>query len=253
MKTTKLMKWILLLLLCVVPAVRAYPPAPATTNQVIAGTEPYLYITPALMSFMRTNGLLGGTNNWYRPVAVAIGSVTNVPPGSNATATVSGTNTAMFTFGIPQGLKGDTGATGATGPQGATGATGAKGDTGATGATGATGPTGPAGQSSILTYSFSGIAVTNQTHSVGTGHIYLGAYLTCTSADGGMAAGDTIDFRNAQDASYSECYFDAGLNAAGYLFEGSVSTDPSVARIIYNGARNTVSSWSNFTLTILYQ
>ena len=53
---------------------------------------------------------------------IAVGTVTTLPAGSNATVTNSGTSSsAVLDFGIPPGDKGETGA---TGPQGETGATG---------------------------------------------------------------------------------------------------------------------------------
>lgn len=66
-------------------------------------------------------------------------------PGSSATAEYSD---GTFTFGIPQGAKGDPGqdgAPGAKGDKGDTGATGPQGPKGDKGDTGATGPQGPAG------------------------------------------------------------------------------------------------------------
>lgn len=70
---------------------------------------------------------------------------TTLAPGSQATASY---DEGVFSFGIPQGLKGDTGAQGPKGDKGDKGDTGA---TGATGDTGATGPQGPKGDSYVLT------------------------------------------------------------------------------------------------------
>ena len=71
--------------------------------------------------------------------SIAVGTVTTLPAGSNATVMNSGTSMdAVFDFGIPQGPKGDTGDTGPTGPRGQ------KGDTGDTG------PIGPAGPSASI-------------------------------------------------------------------------------------------------------
>lgn len=72
----------------------------------------------------------------------ASATATTLSPGSEATASYS---EGVFTFGIPQGARGETGATGATGPQGERGPQGIQGERGPTGATGATGATGPAG------------------------------------------------------------------------------------------------------------
>lgn len=79
---------------------------------------------------------------------VAVGNVTTLSSGSNATVVNSGTTTnAVFDFGIPRGPTGPTGAastvTGPTGPQGPTGATGAASTV--TGPQGPIGPTGPQG------------------------------------------------------------------------------------------------------------
>jgi hypothetical protein len=77
---------------------------------------------------------------------VNVGSTTTLTPGNPATVTNSGsTSAAVFNFGIPAGVQGNTGATGPTGPQGSQGATGATGPQGPQGATGATGNTGPQG------------------------------------------------------------------------------------------------------------
>lgn len=99
---------------------------------------------------------------------------TTLAPGSQATASY---DEGVFSFGIPQGLKGDTGATGPAGergPQGIQGIQGPKGEKGdsvkgdkgdpftyedftpaqleaLTGPTGATGPQGPKGDSYVLT------------------------------------------------------------------------------------------------------
>ena len=54
--------------------------------------------------------------------SIAVGTVTTLPAGSNATVTNSGTSSsAVLDFGIPQGVKGETGATGPRGEIGATG------------------------------------------------------------------------------------------------------------------------------------
>ena len=79
---------------------------------------------------------------------VAVGNVTTLASGSNATVANTGTTTnAVFDFGIPRGPTGPTGAAstvaGPTGPQGPTGATGAASTV--TGPQGPIGPTGPQG------------------------------------------------------------------------------------------------------------
>ena len=75
--------------------------------------------------------------------SLAIGTVNTGAPGSNATASITGTPPSQtLSMSIPTGA---TGATGAQGPQGNVGAQGPQGTTGATGAPGAQGPTGATG------------------------------------------------------------------------------------------------------------
>ena len=73
---------------------------------------------------------IGANGNWYvfdtstgayvdshvdASITIRIGSTSTLAPGSSATVTNSGTNTdAVFNFGIPQGVKGDTGDIGPT-------------------------------------------------------------------------------------------------------------------------------------------
>ena len=67
-----------------------------------------------------------------------IGTVTTGEPGTEASATITGTApNFVLNLVIPQGVTGPTGATGEIGPTGATGATGEIGPTGPTGPTGA--------------------------------------------------------------------------------------------------------------------
>jgi hypothetical protein len=108
---------------------------------------------------------------------IAVGTTTTLSPGAAATVVNAGTSSAaVFNFGIPSGLKGDTGNTGATGAAAtiavgstSTGAAGSsasvansgtssaavfdftipRGDVGATGATGATGAAGAAASISV--------------------------------------------------------------------------------------------------------
>ena len=86
---------------------------------------------------------------------VAVGSVTTLDPGEEATVTNTGTpNAAVLAFAIPRGAKGDTGPQGPQGAQGPQGEKGDKGDAGPQGPAGkdgvdgqdgATGPQGPKG------------------------------------------------------------------------------------------------------------
>ena len=64
-------------------------------------------------------GDTGATGQTGRAATVAIGRVSTLEPGDNATVTNIGTeNDAVFSFGIPKGAKGDPGATGPTGATG---------------------------------------------------------------------------------------------------------------------------------------
>lgn len=81
------------------------------------------------------------------PPAITVSAVT-LAAGTTATVEKSGTDKApVFTFGIPQGLKGDAGEKGEKGEKGD------KGDTGATGPQGPQGPAGEAGGSAYPTVS----------------------------------------------------------------------------------------------------
>ena len=67
-------------------------------------------------------GAKGDTGNTGAAATIAAGSTTTLSAGSSATVSNSGTSSAaVFNFGIPQGIKGDTGATGATGATGSSG------------------------------------------------------------------------------------------------------------------------------------
>ena len=80
---------------------------------------------------------------------LTIGTITTGEPGSEGSATISGTSpNFVLDLVIPQGPTGPTGPTGLTGeigPTGPTGPTGEIGPTGPTGPTGEIGPTGPTG------------------------------------------------------------------------------------------------------------
>ena len=189
--------------------------------------------------------------------SVAIGTVTSLPSGSVATASVTGTTNITFNFGLvtgPAGTNGLNGTNGATGPQGPQGIQGIQGIQGVAGAAGATGATGPAGPAAVIyTHTFTTITGNNTwVHSYGSKPTMIGGMLNCLTNDGGMTAGQSVALQDVMDASYSQPYFYFGVDATN-VREGSVNTDPAVARIIWNGARNTVTSWSNFTITVIYQ
>lgn len=75
-----------------------------------------------------------------------IGTVTTLPAGSQATASVTQVgNVVTLNLGIPEGEQGPQGDTGPAGPQGDPGPTGAQGPQGDTGPQGPAGPTGPQG------------------------------------------------------------------------------------------------------------
>jgi hypothetical protein len=88
----------------------------------------------------------GGGGGGGSPIdlpSVAIGTVTTLAEGADATASVALVDGVLtFSFGIPAGATGAAGATGPAGADGATGATGPAGPTGPTGATGASGAMG---------------------------------------------------------------------------------------------------------------
>lgn len=117
---------------------------PKTSNDWGTGTE---LATKAQISGLTIGGSLPGAGGGSGDAAtIAVGTVTTGDPGTNATITNAGTNTAaVFNFVIPRGDVGPTGPTGPAGPTGPTGATGATGATGPAGPTGATGPQGPQG------------------------------------------------------------------------------------------------------------
>lgn len=78
---------------------------------------------------------------------ITIGEVETLPAGSEATASMTGTDTRpVLNLSIPKGDTGD------TGPQGPQGEQGPKGDTGETGATGPQGPKGDKGDAGELNH-----------------------------------------------------------------------------------------------------
>ena len=198
----------------------------------------------------------GGTNIYYAPVAVSVGTVTNVPAGGTATVSITGTSNQVWSFGLVQGATGATGPTGLTGP---TGPQGPQGNVGATGATGATGPQGPAGTNGtngaaiIYTHAFSSITGSQTwAHSYGKKPVIVSAMLDCINNDGGMTAGQSVNLIDVFDSSYSQPYFFVGCDATNIKI-GSASTDPTIARVAWNGNRNSVTNWANFTLTVIYE
>ena len=78
---------------------------------------------------------------------VAVGSVSTLPAGSDATVSNSGTSSAaVLDFGIPRGETGPQGPQGPRGEKGDAGDAGPQGPAGEDGAPGATGPQGPQGE-----------------------------------------------------------------------------------------------------------
>lgn len=201
----------------------------------------------------------GGTNLsiYVYPATFSV-TATTLSAGASATVVNSGSSSNIsLAFGIPQGAIGSTGAQGIQGIQGiqgATGATGAQGATGAIGLAGTNGTNGTNGVALILTHTFSTIiGVSNGwTHAYGSKPTLVGGMLNCVTADGGMLAGQSVSLGNVIDASYSQPYFYFGDNATS-IIEGSINIDPSIARITWNGLRNNVTSWANFTITVIYE
>jgi hypothetical protein len=93
-------------------------------------------------------------------VTAAIGTVTTLAPGTNATVSVDepSENHFVFSFGIPRG---DVGATGPQGPQGAQGPQGPEGAAGAQGPQGIQGPQGPAGPTGPTFQAWTNLALSN--------------------------------------------------------------------------------------------
>lgn len=119
---------------------------PKTTGGWGPGTE---LITRTEVTGLTVGGALPGSGGGggEGTVTIGIGATTTGAPGTDASVTNTGTNTAaIFNFTIPRGEAGPTGPTGATGATGQTGAQGPAGPTGPQGATGAQGPAGPQGE-----------------------------------------------------------------------------------------------------------
>jgi hypothetical protein len=100
-------------------------------------------------------------------VTAAIGTVSTLVPGSNATVTVvePSDNHFVFSFGIPRG---DVGATGPQGPQGIQGPQGPQGAAGAQGPQGIQGPQGPAGPTGPTFGAWQNLALSNGWRSYGS-------------------------------------------------------------------------------------
>ena len=86
-------------------------------------------------------------NRYINPMpTITIGEVDTLPPGSDATASFTGTRTALeLNLGLPQGAVGETGPAGPRGERGLRGERGPAGDPGPRGERGAVGPQGPQG------------------------------------------------------------------------------------------------------------
>lgn len=203
---------------------------------------------------------IGTTNVYYNftnLVPLAIGTVTTGAAGSSCIVTNVGTsNNPVLNFTIPRGDAGANGTNGLNGTNGIsiTGPTGPTGPAGANGTNGTNGINGTNGVALILTHTFTGINTSSQTwtHSYGSAPTIVGVMLNCLSNDAGMTAGQSVSIYNVIDASYSQPYFYAGSDAT-VLREGSINTDVSTARVTWNGTRNMVTNWANFSLTFIYQ
>lgn len=86
-------------------------------------------------------------NRYINPMpTITIGEVDTLPPGSDATASFTGTRTALeLNLGLPQGAVGETGPAGPRGERGLQGERGPAGDPGPRGERGVAGPQGPQG------------------------------------------------------------------------------------------------------------
>jgi len=114
--------------------------------------------------------------SWPRST-VNVGTTTTLAPGNPATVVnVGNSYDAVLDFGIPQGA---TGATGAQGPQGIQGPTGATGPGLVAGAT--------------LTVNPLSTGVKSVAHGLGQLPVYVSAWLTCLTTNGGYAVGDILE------------------------------------------------------------
>lgn len=105
-----------------------------TAAASITGTAPHQQLNLTLpRGLTGATGATGATGPAGPPSSLTMGTVTTLAPGTNATASLSGTApNYTLALSVPRGATGQTGATGMEGPQGP------KGDTGATGPTGPT-------------------------------------------------------------------------------------------------------------------
>lgn len=102
--------------------------------------------TRTQVTALTVGGALPGSGGSGEAATIAVGTVTTGDPGTTATVTNTGTESAaVFDFVIPRGNTGPTGPTGATGPAGAAGPIGQTGPTGAQGPAGPQGEQGPQG------------------------------------------------------------------------------------------------------------
>jgi hypothetical protein len=200
----------------------------------------------------------GGTNiyNFYTPASVSA-SATNLPYGSPATASVTGTNIQTWVFGIPSGkdgINGTNGVNGINGTNGATGATGAIGATGPAGAAGANGVNGTNGVAIIYTHIFTNIDVASNgwPHNYGSKPIVVNGSINCLTNDGGMLAGQSANLFSVYESAWSAPYFSIGADSVNLIQGGNNSLQKN-PYILWNGSRNSVTNWSNFTITIIYQ
>jgi len=126
---------------------------------------------------------------------------------------------------------------------------------GPTGVAGANGSNGSNGTNAVIySHSFALSSGLAQTYSIGSYGLpsMINGLLKCTTADGGMNVGQEVNLLDVQDASYSQPYFSFGADTNN-IYINSVNTSPTVARIIWNGARNLVTNWNDFNLIVQYQ
>ena len=162
-------------------------------------------------------------------------------PGSDAIASYS---YGVFTFGIPQGEKGETGAAGPTGEMGPAGPTGPIGPTGMTGPVGPTGQQGPAGADGISPMVI--VTEINDGYSVTiTDAIHpLGQSFNIFNGQDGQDGKDGKDGQNGQDGKDGKDGQD-GQNGQdgqdGTTFTPAVSSDGIISWTNDGGKQNPAS------------
>ena len=220
-----------------------------------------------------------GTPGAQGPAAtIAVGTTTTLSPGAAATVVNAGTSSAaVFNFGIPAGLKGDTGNTGATGTAATisvgsttTGAAGSsasvtnsgtssaavfnftiprgdKGDTGNTGATGATGAVGPGVATGGTTGQFlskaSGTNYDTTWATIVPGDRYLTSSttsLTINNSNKTLTVGTGLSYTPTQNITIS---YDASHHMHGEVLTYNSGTGEMTVDVNHHTGSGTYSAW----------